>query len=88
MTRTFSSLFSGLLLLAVARPADAKTLTVDDIFPTDRVIDVQITVSDENWNKLRNQDLTNYDWSNRRTQAPLCHSDQLRQPCAECEALL
>lgn len=34
---------------------DAEELTYDDIFPTDRVLDVQITVSQENWNTLRYQ---------------------------------
>ncbi len=33
----------------------AKELTLDDIFPTDRVLDVQITVSEENWDKIRFQ---------------------------------
>ena len=32
-----------------------KELTLDDIFPTDRVIDVQITVSQENWDTIRYQ---------------------------------
>ena len=33
----------------------AKELTLDDIFPTDRVIDVQITVSQRDWNTIRYQ---------------------------------
>ena len=33
----------------------AKELTLDDIFPTDRVLDVQITVSEKDWNKIRFQ---------------------------------
>ena len=33
----------------------AKELTLDDIFPTDRVIDVQITVSEQGWNTIRYQ---------------------------------
>ncbi len=33
----------------------AKELTMDDIFPTDRVLDVQITVSKQDWNKIRFQ---------------------------------
>jgi ankyrin repeat protein/spore coat protein CotH len=33
----------------------AKALTLDDIFPTDRVLDVQITVADEDWDKIRYQ---------------------------------
>ena len=33
----------------------AKELTSDDIFPTDRVLDVQITVADEDWDTIRYQ---------------------------------
>ena len=33
----------------------AKELTMDDIFPTDRVLDIQITVSKQDWNKIRFQ---------------------------------
>ncbi|MXV77024.1 hypothetical protein F4X73_15905 [Candidatus Poribacteria bacterium] len=33
----------------------AKELTLDDIFPTDRVLDIQITVSAQDWNKIRHQ---------------------------------
>ena len=35
--------------------SSAKELTLDDIFPTDRVIDVQITVSEKDWNTIRYQ---------------------------------
>ena len=33
----------------------AKELTLDDIFPTNRVLDVQITVADEDWDTVRYQ---------------------------------
>ena len=33
----------------------AQELTLDDIFPTDRVLDVQITVADEDWDIIRYQ---------------------------------
>ncbi len=33
----------------------AEELTLDDIFPTDRVLDVQITVADEDWDTIRYQ---------------------------------
>lgn len=33
----------------------AKELRMDDIFPTDRVLDIQITVSKQDWNKIRFQ---------------------------------
>ncbi len=43
------------LCLGVAAHSDAKELTLDDIFPTDRVVDVQITVSEQDWDKIRYQ---------------------------------
>lgn len=39
----------------VIHNSGAKELTLDDIFPTDRVIDVQITVSEKDWNTIRFQ---------------------------------
>ena len=33
----------------------AKELTLDDIFPTDRVLDVQITVANKDWDTIRHQ---------------------------------
>ena len=33
----------------------AKDLTLDDIFPADRVLDVQITVADKDWDTIRYQ---------------------------------
>ena len=38
-----------------AHDSIAKELTLDDIFPTDRVIDVQITVSQRDWDTIRYQ---------------------------------
>ena len=43
------------LCLGAAAHSNAKELTLDDIFPTDRVIDVQITVSEKDWNTIRYQ---------------------------------
>lgn len=43
------------LCLGVASHSSAKELTLDDIFPTDRVIDVQITVSQRDWDTIRYQ---------------------------------
>ncbi|MCY4552278.1 MAG: CotH kinase family protein, partial [Candidatus Poribacteria bacterium] len=43
------------LCLGAAAHSNAKELTLDDIFPTDRVIDVQITVSEKDWNTIRFQ---------------------------------
>ncbi len=45
-----------LLCLGIATyNGQAKELTMDDIFPTDRVLDIQITVSEQDWNKIRFQ---------------------------------
>ena len=45
-----------LLCFGVAiHSSNAKKMTLDDIFPTDRVIDVQITVSQRGWNTIRYQ---------------------------------
>ena len=39
----------------VSHNTSAKELTLNDIFPADRVIDVQITVSQQDWNTIRYQ---------------------------------
>ena len=44
-----------LCLGIAAHNSGAKELTLDDIFPTDRVIDVQITVSEQDWDTIRYQ---------------------------------
>ena len=44
-----------LCLGIAAYNSSAKELTLDDIFPTDRVIDVQITVSQRDWDTIRHQ---------------------------------
>ena len=44
-----------ILCFGVASHSNAKELTLDDIFPTDRVIDVQITVSQRDWDTIRYQ---------------------------------
>ena len=45
-----------LLCFGVAiHSSNAKKMTLDDIFPTDRVIDVQITVSQRGWDMIRYQ---------------------------------
>ncbi len=41
--------------IAASHNISAKELTLDDIFPTDQVIDVQITVSEQDWNTIRYQ---------------------------------
>ncbi len=44
-----------ILCFGIASHSNAKELTLDDIFPTDRVIDVQITVSQRDWDTIRYQ---------------------------------
>ena len=39
----------------VIHSSNAEEMTLDDIFPTDRVIDVQITVSQRDWDTIRYQ---------------------------------
>lgn len=38
-----------------AQHTNAKELTLDDIFPTDRIIDVQITIPQKDWDTIRYQ---------------------------------
>lgn len=44
-----------LCLGVAAHDSIAKELTLDDIFPTDRVIDVKITISQRDWDTIRYQ---------------------------------
>ena len=39
----------------IVNDVPAKDLTLDDIFPADRVLDVQITVADKDWDTIRYQ---------------------------------
>ena len=55
MTKWIIGLATLLCLGTVTHSSRAKELTLDDIFPTDRVIDVQITVSEKDWNTIRYQ---------------------------------
>jgi spore coat protein CotH len=48
--------FVGLVTFATTLGADE--LTLDDIFPMDRVVDVQITVKEKDWDKIRFQSRT------------------------------
>ena len=43
------------LLLAATAPAADKKLTLNDLFPDDRVLDVQITVAGKDWDRIRHQ---------------------------------
>ena len=42
-------------MFGASRALIAEELTYDDIFPTDRVLDVQITVAEEDWDTIRHQ---------------------------------
>lgn len=55
MTKCILSMVTILFLGIAAYNVHAKELTMDDIFPTDRVLDIQITVSKQDWNKIRFQ---------------------------------
>ena len=54
MTKSIICLATA-LCFGIAAYSSAKELTLDDIFPTDQVIDVQITVSEKDWNTIRYQ---------------------------------
>ncbi|MDE2641792.1 MAG: CotH kinase family protein [Verrucomicrobiota bacterium] len=45
---------AAFVLAATGLAADKK-LTLDELFPADRVLDVQITVAEKDWDKIRNQ---------------------------------
>ena len=45
----------ALYFYVILGSVSAEKLTLDDIFPTDRVLDVQITVADEDWDTIRYQ---------------------------------
>ncbi|RKU39428.1 hypothetical protein C6496_01490 [Candidatus Poribacteria bacterium] len=55
MTKWIICLAIVLCFTFAAHNTHAKELTLDDIFPTDRIIDVQITLSQQDWDTLRYQ---------------------------------
>lgn len=55
MTKSIICLAIILCFGVASQNISAKELTLDDIFPTDRVIDVQITISQEDWDTIRFQ---------------------------------
>ena len=54
---THWTIYSAIILCIglASHNTSAKELTLNDIFPTDRVIDVQITVSQQDWDTIRYQ---------------------------------
>ena len=53
--RWYSKIASVLCVWSFANIGIAAELTLDDIFPTDRVLDVQITLAEEDWDTIRHQ---------------------------------
>ena len=45
----------GLIALAFVRPAQAQEQRLDDLFPTDRLVEFDIRVDEEDWDELRSQ---------------------------------
>ncbi len=52
------SIVLSLWIFANANIVIATTLTLDDIFPTDRVLDIQISVAEKDWDTIRHQTRT------------------------------
>ena len=55
MTKWTACLAMLLCFGVVIHSSNAEEMTLDDIFPTDQVIDVQITVSQRDWDTIRYQ---------------------------------
>ena len=53
--RWYLKIASALCVWSLANIGVATELKLDDIFPTDRVLDVQITVAEEDWDTIRHQ---------------------------------
>ena len=53
--KTTTAGLAALMLLCAAVSAADKTLTLDELFPADRVLDVQITVAVKDWDRIRRQ---------------------------------
>ena len=54
-TKLNIALATALCFLTAVGSLAARELTLDDIFPTDRVLDVQITVDEKDWDTIRHQ---------------------------------
>ena len=55
MKQCIGFMVAFLCLGAAIHSSNARELTLDDIFPTDRVLDVQITVAQKDWDTIRHQ---------------------------------
>ena len=58
IARWHSKILTALCIWIIANTVIASQLTLDDIFPTDRLLDVQITVAEEDWDTIRHQTRT------------------------------
>ena len=74
------SIVLSLWIFANANIVIATTLTLDDIFPTDRVLDIQISVAEKDWDTIRHQTRTfGSALDIRRKTAPIESPYHLRQ---------
>ncbi len=55
MSGNLKNMALGLIAVIFANGSYAKELKLDDLFPENRLIEVNITISDQNWDKLRYQ---------------------------------
>ena len=58
LAKLYRQIAVALCVWIFANTVIATELTLDDIFPTDRVLDVQITVAEEDWDTIRHQSRT------------------------------
>ena len=72
-------LFLGLIIAAISTNCIAKNinqreLKIDDLFPHDQVLDVQITIDSKDWNSIRHQSRNFFEALNEsRQHAPIDH---------------
>ena len=72
-------LFLGLIITAISTNCIAKNinqreLKIDDLFPHDQVLDVQITIDSKDWDSIRHQSRNFFEALNEsRQHAPIDH---------------
>ena len=59
---------AGVMVLLLGSALPAADLTLDDVFPTKKVLDVQITVPTGDWDKIRYQSRNFFEALNARRQ--------------------
>ena len=55
MSSNLKNMALGLAVVIFANVSNAKELKLDDLFPNNRLINVNITISDQDWDKIRYQ---------------------------------